>query len=640
MSTDLDHHAEQQPLAPSPVGVEAAHAGGSCRPSRFERYLIRHCEFVLTPWRHRLPAAPTGRLRTAVQLPPEHAALVNAMLPVLPAPVRDTRPEVDSFQAGLSAELDLIEAVERAKAALDAHALTALARMQASTEAVVAAQPEPWRTTVPMTAEELVELEVATATGLGQREVHRRLALATGSAARCGRLRELLATGATTLYRACEVLEECRTLSDEDLDSVVQSVFAPTRDGVGLTQTLFRSRLRRSLLSVDADRAAAKARARSRIGAYARADRDGTGTLTIINDAGKIAAAMDRADAAARAARAKGDPRTIDQLRADFLTDAACFGWPTTAPCPNARCGPGADAHPGDDSSADDCSNSTDGATTDGAAVPGAFGGTASTGEGDREGDGDAFPAGTTRGEDVEGSGEHSDETAAGRDRAPTDCSCGGSGWVGTGFDRIGRQPAATVRVIVPLSTLFGFDNAPCELPGYGWIDAEQARTLATVPDSEWQALLADLDTGKALRLSREGYRPSQRMIDHVRAVDHTCRGPGCQVPADQCDLDHDIPHPIGPTDITNFTNKHRKHHRVRTARFWRAVRGEHDEVIWDTLAGRRYVTYPNDWLESTRPARRGGDNGIDYDPEPFTRPIGPEPDPNQPSPDPGPPPF
>jgi hypothetical protein len=194
--------------------------------------------------------------------------------------------------------------------------------------------------------------------------------------------------------------------------------------------------------------------------------------------------------------------------------------------------------------------------------------------------------------------------------------------------------------VILPFTTLFGFDNAPCELPGYGWIDAAQARALASVTDSTWQALLADLDTGQALRLSRKGYRPSQQMIEHVRAVDHTCRGPGCQVPADRCDLDHDIPYPVGPTDITNFTNKHRQHHRVRTARFWKAARGEHDEIIWETAAGRRYVTYPHDWLESMRPPAPRGDSSIDYDPEPFTRPIGPEPDPNQPAPDPGPPPF
>jgi hypothetical protein len=237
------------------------------------------------------------------------------------------------------------------------------------------------------------------------------------------------------------------------------------------------------------------------------------------------------------------------------------------------------------------------------------------------------------------------DRSGAFGGRAPTGggsscCTCGGSGQIGTGFDRIGRQPAASVRVIVPFTTLFSFDNAPCELPGYGWIDAAQARALASVPDSTWQALLADLDTGEALRMSRKGYRPSQQMIEHVRAVDHTCRGPGCQVPADRCDLDHDIPYPLGPTDITNFTSKHRQHHRVRTARFWKAARGKHDEIIWETAAGRRYVTYPNDWLESTRPPAARGDSGIDYDPEPFTRPIGPEPDPDQPAPDPGPPPF
>src|SRR5690606_17423351 len=193
-----------------------------------------------------------------------------------------------------------------------------------------------------------------------------------------------------------------QSLSDEAVDEVARIALAPTRDGAGLTQGLFRQRLRRAVLSVDPEGAAARRRAaRSRNGAYARIFDDGTGTLTITNDADKIAAAIDRADDVARKARAAGDTRTLDQLRADFLTDAAIFGWP-------------------------------------------------------REGD---------------------------------------------SFDRIGRQPAGTVWVVVPLKTALGLEQTPCELPGHGWLSAAQARSIMTAPNSTWRRLLVDDDTGRALRL-------------------------------------------------------------------------------------------------------------------------------------------
>ncbi|MGO4599185.1 hypothetical protein [Terrabacter sp. 2RAF25] len=52
---------------------------------------------------------------------------------------------------------------------------------------------------------------------------------------------------------------------------------------------------------------------------------------------------MDRADAAARAARAQGHPRSLDELRADYLTGVAIRGWPDddgfarTTPVPAGR---------------------------------------------------------------------------------------------------------------------------------------------------------------------------------------------------------------------------------------------------------------------------------------------------------------
>ncbi len=401
----------------------------------------------------------------------------------------------------MSEELRVIESAERVKGAVDTGALLALARLHATAEAEVALRAEAL-SRVPVSAREAVVMEVSTATGLNQTEVGLRLDLATGSLRRTAFLKGEVQSGRVTLSRACDVLSDTATLTDEAVEEVARIVFAPTRDGAGMTQALFRQRLRRALLAVDPDGAAARRRAaRCCNGAYARVFDDGTGTLTITNDADKIVAAIDRADEVARKARAAGDDRSLGQLRADFLTDAAIFGWP-------------------------------------------------------RE---------------------------------------GGS------FPQLGAQPAGKVWIVVPARTALGLDETPCELPGHGWVSAAQARSIMTAPGSTWRRLLVDDESGRAIRLEHEGYEPTAEMVSHVQAVDGTCRGPGCEVLASRCDIDHETPWPQGQTRVGNLSAKHRRHHNLKTAGLWKSRRGPDDEVEWRTFAGRRYFTLPKDWLSATR---------------------------------------
>jgi len=440
-------------------------------------------------------------------------------VPAAVVPDPDADPE--TFAAAFDAELRAFEAGERLKGEIDDHQLEALARMHAAAEAELAAREKQTLAGRAMfTAREAVVMEVSTATGLAQADVSDRLELATGPARRVGFLRDQVRTGATTLRRACLVLAETASLDDDAVDRVARATLAPTRDGAGLTHTLLRSRLRRAVLAADTDRRAHRRNARERIGVFGQVFDDGTGSLTVVNDAEKIAAALDRADAAARAARARGDERPLDVLRADFLIGAVVNGWP-------AASDPGFEFTP---------------------------------------------------------------------------------------------SPAGRVFVVVPWTTAAGLDDAPCELPGHGWVSAEHAREIITADGSMWQTLLADLPTGRAIALSTKGYRPTRAIIDHVRAVDGICRGPGCEIPARQCDLDHDIPWPDGPTDSDNLTAKHRAHHRVRTVGWWGVERDTEATLTWRTAAGRKYVTYPKDWLDGHRP--------IDPEPPPVLRPATHDPPP------------
>jgi hypothetical protein len=66
-------------------------------------------------------------------------------------------------------------------------------------------------------------------------------------------------------------------------------------------------------------------------------------------------------------------------------------------------------------------------------------------------------------------------------------------------------------------------------------------------------------------------YAPSAGLARFVRCRDLTCRFPGCDEPADVCDLDHTIAYPVGPTCASNLEclcRKHRVHKRLRQAKW------------------------------------------------------------------------
>lgn len=363
---------------------------------------------------------------------------------------------------------------------------------------------------VPVSVDQVVAKEIALATGLGEGEVSRRLHLVTHPR-RHRLLRAELAAGRTTLARALKVAEATASLADDAVADVAASVLSPGRDGGPVSAATFRQRLRRCVLAADprsADERRAGARA-SRT-AYGRLTEDGMGVLTLVASAERVVGILDRADAAARAVRATGDPRTLDQLRSDFVGDTLLFGRFSAGP---------------------EDADVTQGVT---------------------------------------------------------------SGWIGS-------SPAAKVWIIVPFEVAAGRSDAPCELPGHGWVTAAHARHIMTAPGSLWQRLAVDVDTGRALELSTDSYVPTRAMVDAVRARDGVCRGPGCEVPAARCDLDHEVPWPGGPTAMANLHAKHRLCHNAKTSGLFRSAPVDDGGLAWTTLAGREHVTHPRDWREALR---------------------------------------
>ncbi len=79
---------------------------------------------------------------------------------------------------------------------------------------------------------------------------------------------------------------------------------------------------------------------------------------------------------------------------------------------------------------------------------------------------------------------------------------------------------------------------------------------------------------------------------------DLCCRFPGCDKPAEVCDIDHTIPYRLGgPTHPSNLSLKCRAHHLLKT--FWSGQNGWREgqfsdgTIVWTSPAGRRYTTTP-----------------------------------------------
>ena len=92
-------------------------------------------------------------------------------------------------------------------------------------------------------------------------------------------------------------------------------------------------------------------------------------------------------------------------------------------------------------------------------------------------------------------------------------------------------------------------------------------------------------------------YRPSAELAEFVRMRDLYCRAPGCDVPADRCDIDHTIPYPVGPTHASNLKCLCRTNHLMKTFGGWHDIQLPDGTVIWTSPSGRKYITKPGSRL-------------------------------------------
>lgn len=152
------------------------------------------------------------------------------------------------------------------------------------------------------------------------------------------------------------------------------------------------------------------------------------------------------------------------------------------------------------------------------------------------------------------------------------------------------------VNVTIPIASLAGLDDEPGVLNGFGIIPADTARRMAA-GDARWRHVLTCRSTGAVLDVGTLSYRPPAALARLVRLRDGTCRFPGCAVPASECDLDHLVPFPAGPTAASNLHALCRRHHGLKHEGGWQATQVEGEGLRWTSPQGAMATTWPDDTL-------------------------------------------
>ena len=189
----------------------------------------------------------------------------------------------------------------------------------------------------------------------------------------------------------------------------------------------------------------------------------------------------------------------------------------------------------------------------------------------------------------------------------PSDCAGSGSGAASPGGGCRARA-GTVINVTIPVTSLAGLSDEPGVVNGFGVIPAAEARRLAA-GDARWRHVLTCRTSGAVLDVGTLSYRPPAPLDRHVRLRDGTCRFPGCAVPARECDLDHLIPFPIGPTSARNLHALCRRHHGLKHEGGWRVEALPGGALRWTSPQGatapRTRTTTTHTWRDRSRRARR-----------------------------------
>lgn len=158
------------------------------------------------------------------------------------------------------------------------------------------------------------------------------------------------------------------------------------------------------------------------------------------------------------------------------------------------------------------------------------------------------------------------------------------------------RGIRATVAVTVPVLALLGDDESGVAIvEGVGPIPLGVARELCGGADG-WMRVLTHPETGMVLSVGREQYRPPPGLRRLVRWRSSTCMAPGCNMPADRCEIDHNVAWDDGgTTELDNLAPLCKNHHILKHHGNWTVEQIPHSGGVmqWTSPTGRIYLVEP-----------------------------------------------
>jgi hypothetical protein len=152
--------------------------------------------------------------------------------------------------------------------------------------------------------------------------------------------------------------------------------------------------------------------------------------------------------------------------------------------------------------------------------------------------------------------------------------------------------PAARAALTRLLDARRLIDTALAERPRIAVTDRLSGTLLALTDSSELRTATAS-GRGLGPPPGTAAYRPTDPLHRFVELRDRRCRFPGCRVRARCCDLDHQIPHPHGPTAHDNLACLCEHHHRLsHQAPGWRLHRDADGGLVWTLPSGHTVTTH------------------------------------------------
>jgi hypothetical protein len=165
------------------------------------------------------------------------------------------------------------------------------------------------------------------------------------------------------------------------------------------------------------------------------------------------------------------------------------------------------------------------------------------------------------------------------------------AGWDTTHADASGTR--------VDLTVLLDRNGAPT-LPRYGLVaPSVLAELTALSARTGGQVTVTLVDEQPCRGTHQDGgegdpYEPPESLRRWIKVRDQTCRFPGCVRPAQNCEQDHTIPWPNGPTCSCNLSAVCKRHHLFKHhAPGWGLTNHGNGRLTWHAPSGQRYDAAP-----------------------------------------------